>query len=147
MIFFLYRVQEYPHSSEYWRLDWDQARPHSLKDVLEFLSPYNTFCRSDCLTRFKIVFYVDHSGSGSKDELFFLNGQIVLAGPEIALKPEFMMNDILCLGVCCLQFWQILKCFFQHFFGDQLLLFSDILFHLLVLIMIIMKKVLRNSLI
>ena len=55
-----------------------------------------------CLTRFKIVFYVDHSGSGSKDELFFLNGQIVLAGPEIALKPEFMMNDILCLAVCCL---------------------------------------------
>ena len=59
---------------------------------------------SQVSTRFKIVFYVDHSGSGSKDELFFLNVQIVLAGPEIALKPEFMMNDILCLGVCCLQF-------------------------------------------
>ena len=55
-----------------------------------------------CPNRLKIVVYVDHSGSGSKDELFFLNGQIVLAGPEIALKPEFMMNDILCLAVCCL---------------------------------------------
>lgn len=41
-----------------------------------------------CLARFKIVSYVDHSGSGGKDELFFLNSQIDLAGPEIALKPD-----------------------------------------------------------
>ena len=51
-----------------------------------------------CPNRFKIVVYGDHSGFGSKNELFFLNGQIVLAGPEIALKPEFMMSDILRLG-------------------------------------------------